>query len=389
MAIFEGLKQRLKEMLAPAEDPRIRYADAFQRHRELIAKVARARANLAGSRTALESKLSVARSQLKPLQLPPETDPFAAKLREIVEEELRALESEVVELDQEEQELTALEQRLTLQEQAFAARQSALAARYNAGEARARLQEELSSWDALATVGLVVEKAEQKTEDVRARAAMIDNLTGFTVAPEDGMPARQLANRYSSEASAEESPELRRLLTSGVKTLLELEFEYGQLKAVLSRRRESDPLATAYVPTLADETYRQGLSTLEDALALAMAIRSPGTEKLEGRIQELSREVRDLQGKQTDEALKGIQFREEAISSAQERLQIVQRQRLRIEELIHHCDQCVAALNRTRIELAALKVDSAGTSVDAVIASLRKTIDEARAVQAEMKKLGL
>ena len=100
--------------------------------------------------------------------------------------------------------------------------------------------------------------------------------------------------RYASAAEIEGSVPLKRLLASGFKILLELASEYVQLKAVLSRRRETDPLSVSYVPSLTDETYRQGLSVLREGLVLVQAIRTPGKEKLEERIRDLEQEVRAL-----------------------------------------------------------------------------------------------
>ena len=240
---------------------------------------------------------------------------------------------------------------------------------------------------------MVLENAEERARNVHARASDLALMAGLGAlvggqAFEDPA-AQQLAGRYTSEAGIEESIDLKRLLGSGFKVLLELEYEYRQLQAVLERRKATEPISVAYVPSLAEETYRQGLSALQDSISLVQAIRSPGKEKLEERIHELEQELQALRQESTDAALARVGFREEEAASTRDRLEMVQRQQLRVEELLHQCGQCVAALNRTRIELAALKVDGARTSVDAVTESLRKTIDEAREVQEELRGLGM
>ncbi len=84
-----------------------------------------------------------------------------------------------------------------------------------------------------------------------------------------------------------------------------------------------------------------------------------------------------------------LRFREESIASAKERLEMIQLQHLRVGELQHQCAKCVSVLSRTRIELAALKAEGSRTSIEAVSESLINVTNEARAVQEEMKSLGL
>jgi phage shock protein A len=394
LSIVSSIKDWVRTLAAPADDPRLLYADAFQKHRDLLAKVRRAKARLAASRAELAAKLAEARAHQDQLRGSGGSDVFAQQLSEIVDEELGALEREVSELDREERELSVVEQRLAVQEQTFIARQQALSARYSAEEARVRIQEELGGVAGqLADLGMAVEKAEQRSDEAQARAFAIEQVAGLG-APvlglaQGGPVAQQLASHYASEARIEESLPLKRLLGSGFKTLLELEYEYRQLQVVLGQRRETDPLSVTYVPALAEETYQQGLGTLGDALSLIRAIRSPGREKLERRLNELEQEVEALAKEDSEEARATIAFRREALVSVRERLGMVQRQHVRIEDLLHQCDECVSALNRTRVELAALKVEGSGTSVEAATESLRKAIDEAKAVQEELRSLGI
>ena len=83
-----------------------------------------------------------------------------------------------------------------------------------------------------------------------------------------------------------------------------------------------------------------------------------------------------------------IKIKEATLASNKDRLTMVKRQELRIDELLHEADRCEASLHRTRIELAALKADSAEASVNSVTETLQRTIDHAKEVQEELKKLG-
>ena len=172
----------------------------------------------------------------------------------------------------------------------------------------------------------------------------------------------------------------------GLRIVRELVHEYTQLQPVLSRRKVSDPLSVSHIPPLALATYRQGLSILEDALELSRAIHSPDVEKLEEELARLKEEIESLRFGGSQAAR--IKMREETAEAYRELLEVIKQQQLRVDELLHQSDRCQASLHRTRIELAALRAGRSRGSVSTVTETLRRTIDQARGVQEEMKRLG-
>src|SRR3972149_488825 len=78
----------------------------------------------------------------------------------------------------------------------------------------------------------------------------------------------------------------------GIKALDDLVDEYRQLQPTLDRRKETDPTAVAHIPALADETYGQGLSVLEDVLDLTRAIGADDRERLQQSIGALEKEIK-------------------------------------------------------------------------------------------------
>ena len=76
------------------------------------------------------------------------------------------------------------------------------------------------------------------------------------------------------------------------------------------------------------------------------------------------------------------------MASHKERLDMIKQQELRVDKLLYQCDRCEASLHRTRIELASLKTESSETSVSAVTETLQRTINQAKEVQEELKRLG-
>ena len=175
--------------------------------------------------------------------------------------------------------------------------------------------------------------------------------------------------------------------SDGLKALQELVYEYEELQPVLDRGRETDPLAVAHIPGLAEETYRQGLGVLVGCLDLMREIGSPNNRKLEAEVVDLQSQIGAMENDDTQ--TERLSILKATVASHQERLALVQRQSLRVDGLLHQSDSCEASLHRTRIELAALKADNVDARVSAVTDSLQSTINQAKEVQEELKKLGL
>lgn len=164
-------------------------------------------------------------------------------------------------------------------------------------------------------------------------------------------------------------------------------YVYDRLQSVIERKKATGPLALAQIPTLAKETYRQGLSILADALHLMTAIRSPQNERLEREIVEFQKELEALKGNESQAPR--VAMREETIASHRQRLELVNQQALRVDQLLHQSEICEASLHRTHIEIAALKADSSDSSVRMVTDTLQSTINQAKRVQEELNRLGL
>ena len=207
--------------------------------------------------------------------------------------------------------------------------------------------------------------------------------------------AIDLQDRERSERESAEAEELRGSLQAGFLRLDSIEGlraldglvrEYEHLQPVLERSRETNPLVLSYMGTLAEQTYRQGLYALADALELAQALHFSDQDSLESKTNRLEREIASLSGDEAQAAR--VAMKRETLASHRDRLDLIEQQALRRDKLLHQADRCEASLARTRIELAALKADSSAASVSCLTEALQNTIVQAREVQEEMRKLG-
>ena len=96
--------------------------------------------------------------------------------------ELDGLDQQVENLELEQEKLTQAEQRLQTKVEAFRSRKEIIKAQYSAAQAQVRIGSALSGLsEEMGDVQLSVERAEAKTETMRARAGAIDELATLGV----------------------------------------------------------------------------------------------------------------------------------------------------------------------------------------------------------------
>lgn len=204
-----------------------------------------------------------------------------------------------------------------------------------------------------------------------------------------------LQGQESREARQAEIKQMRETLQSGfsgieseagLKALTNLHYEYKQLQLVLNLHNKTTSLLASHLPGLAEETFREGLNVLANGLQLLRAIRPSNNGRLEEEIVEIEKEIETLRKDEAQECR--VKLREEKVASHRERLEMINQQQYQADELLFQCNRCEASLSRTRIDLASLQAGSSETSVSAVTQSLQRTIDQAKEVQEELKRLG-
>lgn len=196
-----------------------------------------------------------------------------------------------------------------------------------------------------------------------------------------GQQLTDVQERERARSEARETQSLRLSLERGfaetdsgpgARVFQELDQEYAQLRPALESRRDADPLAVSRVPALAGEPDRRGLSVLVDALELTEAMRGPGRKHLQDEIADLERAaVRSRADRPPPEQ---IEIRNATLASHQERLALLDRLQLRVDQLLYQGRRCEASLHRTRIELAAIRAGGSEISVSSVVEALQGTI---------------
>lgn len=184
--ISDALKKAMSALTAPADDPRVTHADAYQRQLNLLKKIQQALKDVSLAKGHLERKTIEVEQKLprlkelavKAMKTGDEaTARTSLKRHHIANLEIKSLNLQIQEVEEEKQRLATVEQRLAAKIESFVAKQEVIVARYSAAEAQMRIKEALNEVsDELGNMGIALQFTEQKTEKMKSKAYDIDQL---------------------------------------------------------------------------------------------------------------------------------------------------------------------------------------------------------------------
>jgi len=179
-------RAKANKALDKAEDPRETLDYSYQRQLEMLHKVRRGVADVATSRKRLELQLQQLKQQTDKLEgqgrkaLSMGREDLAREAltrRSGVQQQMADLQQQYADLQAQEEKLTLAAQRLQAKIDTFRTRKETIKATYTAAEAQTKINEAFSGIsEELGDVGLAVQRAEDKTQQMQARAGAIDEL---------------------------------------------------------------------------------------------------------------------------------------------------------------------------------------------------------------------
>lgn len=180
------LKAKASKALDRAEDPRETLDYSYEKQLELLTKVRRGVADVATSRKRLELQAAQLKASADKLEVQAR-QAMAANREDLAREalsrragiaaQLEGLQAQHTQLNAEEQKLITAQQRLQAKVEAFRTRKETIKATYTAAEAQSKIGEAVSGIsEEMGDVGLAVQRAEDKTAQMQARAGAIDEL---------------------------------------------------------------------------------------------------------------------------------------------------------------------------------------------------------------------
>jgi phage shock protein A len=231
------VKAKVSKLLDRAEDPAETLDYSYQKQLESlqnvkkgIADVVTAKKRLQMQSDKLEQSVVKLDTQARQALAAGQEDLArqALERKQAIQGELQTLDSQVTELDAQQQKLTDSEQKLRTKIEAFRTKKEVIKAQYSAAEAQVRISEAATGvGEQMADVGLAMQRAVDKTENMKARADAVSEL-------EAAGTFEDLTQLGSGEDDIDR--QLKQITTSGA-----VDDELSKMKAELGSGTEPAP----------------------------------------------------------------------------------------------------------------------------------------------------
>jgi len=226
------VKAKISKLLDRAEDPSETLEYSYQKQIELLQNVKKGIADVVTSKKRLQLQEEQLKGQVVKLDTQArqalaagqeDLARTALERKNVAQTELQSLDSQIAELEQQQEQMTASEQKLRTKIEQFRSKKEVIKAQYSAAEAQVRISEAATGvGEEMADVGLAMQRALDKTENMRARADAVQELEAagtFTdltaLGPGEDDIDRQLKQLSSSTEVDAELEKMKAELGSG------------------------------------------------------------------------------------------------------------------------------------------------------------------------------
>jgi phage shock protein A len=188
------LQAKMNKVLDRAENPNETLDYSYEKQVQLLQNVQRGLAELVTSKRRLQLQHDKIQAQMDKLD-DQARQAVAANREDLarmalqrkvsVQQQLQGLETQITSLEAQQQKLTDAEQRLRSKIETFRTTKESMKAQYTAASAQVKITEAASGIsEEMADVGLAIQRAQDKTEQMQARAAALDDLVATGALPD-------------------------------------------------------------------------------------------------------------------------------------------------------------------------------------------------------------
>jgi phage shock protein A len=226
------VKSKISRLLDKSEDPGETLDYGYQKQLEHLQNVKKGIADVVTSKKRLQMQSTKLEQQVVKLdtqarqalsQGKEDLARTALERKTVAQTELQSLDQQVTELEAQQQALTDSEEKMRGKIEAFRTKKEVIKAQYSAAEAQVKISEAATGvGEEMADVGLAIQRAEDKTEQMRARAGAVEELEAagtFDDLTQLGPPQddidRQLAELGSGAQVDDELAKMKAELGSG------------------------------------------------------------------------------------------------------------------------------------------------------------------------------
>ncbi len=180
------IKSKISKLLDKAEDPGETLDYSYQKQLESLQNVKKGIADVVTAKKRLGMQAQKLEQSVVKLDTQArqalaagneELARTALERKQLAQTELQSLDQQVADLQSQQDKLTESEKRLRSKIEAFRTKKEVIKAQYSAAEAQVRISEAATGvGEEMADVGLAMQRAVDKTEDMRARASAVEEL---------------------------------------------------------------------------------------------------------------------------------------------------------------------------------------------------------------------
>ena len=211
------IKAKISKLVDRAENPAETLDYAYERQLEDLQNVKKGIADVVTAKKRLQIQESQLNQQTEKLDGQAREAMSAGRedlaraaleRKQLIICEIGSLDQQVTELESEQEKLTAAEQQLRTKIEAFRSKKEVIKAQYSAAEAQVRISEAATGvGDEMADVGLAMQRALDKTENMKARASAVQELQAAgTFEDLTALARRRTISTGSSSNSARRAP---------------------------------------------------------------------------------------------------------------------------------------------------------------------------------------
>jgi phage shock protein A len=180
------IKAKISKLLDRAEDPGETLDYSYEKQMELLQNVKKGIADVVTSKKRLQMQSQKLEQQVVKLDTQArqalaagneELARAALERKTLAQSELQNLDPQIKELEAQQDQLTENEKKLRAKLEAFRTKKEVIKAQYSAAEAQVQISEAATGvGEEMADVGMAMQRAMDKTENMRARAQAVDEL---------------------------------------------------------------------------------------------------------------------------------------------------------------------------------------------------------------------
>jgi phage shock protein A len=180
------IKAKISKLLDRAEDPAETLDYGYQKQVESLQNVKKGIADVVTAKKRLQMQSQKYEQQVVKLdtqarqalsQGREDLARAALERKTVIQGELQSLDTQVKELENQQEQLTENEKKLRAKVEAFRTKKEVIKAQYSAAEAQVQISEAAHGvGEQMADVGLAIQRAQDKTEQMRARAGAVEEL---------------------------------------------------------------------------------------------------------------------------------------------------------------------------------------------------------------------